>query len=78
LAQIGGYAINADLLGDYVRATIVDQGPVPRIPPARLLGGIEVQGDRLSARVEAEHAFAQGRIAAFETRTPAYTMVNAS
>ncbi|WP_210358673.1 TonB-dependent receptor [Sphingomonas beigongshangi] len=78
LGQLGGYAINADLLGDYVRATIVDQGPVPRIPPARLLGGIEAQGDRLSGRVEMEHAFAQGRIAAFETRTPAYTMVNAS
>ncbi len=51
---------------------------MPRIPPARLLGGIEAQGDRLSGRIEVEHAFAQGRIAAFETRTPAYTMVNAS
>lgn len=78
LAQIGAYAINVDALGDYVRANIVDAGPVPRIPPARVLGGIEAQSDRLSVRAETEHVFAQDRIAPFETRTDAYTMVNAS
>ena len=78
LARIGGYAINADLLGDYVHANIVDLGPVPRIPPARVLGGIEAQGDRIGGRIEAEHVFAQNRLAAFETRTDDYTMVNAS
>lgn len=78
LGRVGGFAINADLLGDYVRATIVDQGPVPRIPPARLLGGVEAQGDRLTGRVEVERVFRQDRIAAFETTTPGYTMVNAS
>lgn len=78
LAQIGAYAINVDALGDYVRANIVDAGPVPRIPPARVLGGIEAQSDRLSIRAETEHVFAQDRIAPFETRTDAYTMVNAS
>ena len=78
LARIGKYTINADLLGDYVHANIVDVGPVPRIPPARVLGGLEAQGDRLGGRIEAEHVFAQNRLAAFETRTPGYTMVNAS
>lgn len=78
LATIGGTTINADVLGDYVRATIVDQGPVPRIPPMRVLGGIEAQSDRVTARAEVEHVFEQDRIAAFETTTPAYTMVNAS
>ncbi|WP_375421427.1 TonB-dependent receptor [uncultured Sphingomonas sp.] len=78
LARIGGYTINADVLGDYVRATIVDQGPIPRIPPARVLGGIEAQGDAANARVEVEHVFPQNRIAPFETRTDDYTMVNAS
>ena len=78
LARIGSYTINADLLGDYVHANIVDVGPVPRIPPARVLGGLEAQGDRLGGRIEAEHVFAQNRLAAFETRTPGYTMVNAS
>lgn len=78
LAQIGGYAINADLLGDYVHANIVDFGPAPRIPPARVLGGIEAQGERLGGRVEVEHVFEQNRIAAFETPTNDYTMVNAT
>ncbi len=78
VAQIGGYVINADALGDYVRASIVDDGPVPRIPPMRVLGGIEAQGDTANARVEVEHVFDQDRIAAFETQTNDYTMVNAS
>ena len=78
LAQLGSYRINADVLGDYVRANLVDLGPVPRIPPARVLGGIEVQGDTLNARIEGEHVFDQNRVAAFETTTDDYTMVNAS
>jgi iron complex outermembrane receptor protein len=78
VATLGQYTINADLLGDYVRANIIDQGPIPRIPAARVLGGIEAQGDRLQGRVEVEHVFDQNRIAAFETPTEDYTMVNAS
>ena len=78
LAQLGSYAVNADLLGDYVNASIIDQNPIPRIPPARVLGGVEAQGDKTNGRVEVEHVFAQNRIAPFETRTDDYTMVNAS
>jgi iron complex outermembrane receptor protein len=78
LAQLGSYAINVDALGDYVRATIVDESPAPRIPPARVLGGIEAQSDRLTARAEVEHVFEQDRIAPFETPTDDYTVVNAS
>ncbi|TXC71389.1 TonB-dependent receptor [Sphingomonas ginsenosidivorax] len=78
LARIGSYVINADALGDYVRANIVDQGPVPRIPPMRVLGGLEAQGDTANARLEVEHVFDQNRITTFETKTNAYTMVNAT
>ncbi len=78
LARIGGYVINVDALGDYVHANIVDNGPAPRIPPMRVLGGLEAQGDRINGRVEVEHVFDQNRIAAFETKTNDYTMVNAS
>ncbi|VVT18801.1 Iron complex outermembrane recepter protein [Sphingomonas sp. EC-HK361] len=78
LFQLGSTRINADVLGDYVHANIVDLGPVPRIPPARVLGGIEAQGDRFTARAEVEHLFKQTRIAAFETPTSDYTIVNAS
>ena len=78
LGTAGGHAIIADLIGDYVRANVVDQGPAPRIPPMRVLGGLEAQGDTSSARVEVEHVWPQRRTAAFETGTNPYTMVNAS
>ncbi len=78
LAQVGGYAINLDGIADYVRATVTDSGPAPRIPPMRLLGGLEAQGERLSLRGEVEHSFAQDRIAATETETGGITLVNAS
>jgi iron complex outermembrane receptor protein len=78
LAQVGGYAVNLDGLADYVRATVTDSGPAPRIPPLRLLGGLELQGDQLSARAEVEHTFDQKHIAATETPTDGFTLVNAS
>jgi iron complex outermembrane receptor protein len=78
LFTLGTTRINADVLGDYVHANIVDLGPVPRIPAPRVLGGLEAQGDLFTARAEVEHAFEQNRTAPFETRTDDYTMVNAS
>ena len=78
LGRIGGFTLNADALADYVRATIDSTGPAPRIPPFRLLGGIEAQSDVVNGRVEVEWVSDQDRIAAFETTTDGYTMVNAS
>lgn len=78
LAEIGGVRLIADGVADYVRATIEDGGPVPRIPPLRLLGGIEGQSGALDARVEVEHVFEQDRVAAFELPTDEFTFVNAS
>lgn len=78
VATFGETAINLDGLADYTRATIVDRGPAPRIPPLRVLGGVEAQGRLVQVRGEVEHVTAQDRVAALETVTPAYTMVNAS
>lgn len=78
LATVGDYTLNADALGDFVQATILDSGPVPRIPAMRVLGGLEAQSELINARIEAEHVFEQTRIAAFETPTNGYTLVNAS
>lgn len=78
LARIGSYTINLDAVADYVHATVRNGGPVPRIPPLRVLGGLEAQGDLLTARAEVEHVFDQDRTAAFETPTDGYTLVNAS
>ena len=44
----------------------------------RLLGGLEAQSDALAGRAEVEWVDGQDRIAAFETATKGYTMVNAS
>ncbi|MCF8708422.1 TonB-dependent receptor [Rhizorhapis sp. SPR117] len=78
LAQLGDYTINADALGDYTHARITGVGAAPRIPPLRLLGGLEAQSERLQGRIEVEHVFDQKRIALNETRTNDYTLVNAS
>ncbi len=78
VARFGETSINLDGLADYTRATIVDRGPAPRIPPLRLLGGIEAQGRMVQVRGEVEHVTRQDRVADLETTTPAYTMVNAS
>jgi len=79
LGYVGHWRIRADGVADYVRATISDGGgPVPRIPPLRLLGGIEAESDHVDGRIEVEHIFEQNRIAAFETPTEAFTLVNAS
>jgi iron complex outermembrane receptor protein len=78
LAQIGDYALNIDGVGDYTRGTVTGRGPVPRIPPLRFLGGLEAQSDKIDARGEIEWTADQNRVAAFETPTKGYTMVNAS
>jgi iron complex outermembrane receptor protein len=81
LGTIGATTINFDVLGDYVHAEAGSGSgitPVPRIPPMRVLGGIEAQAERINGRIEVEHAFEQDRVAPFETTTDGYTMVNAS
>ncbi|MFP5329254.1 MAG: TonB-dependent receptor [Alphaproteobacteria bacterium] len=78
LFETRGFRFVADAVADYVRATIRDGGPVPRIPPLRLLGGLEAQSDRLDGRIEVEWVNSQKRVAEFENPTKGYTMVNAS
>jgi iron complex outermembrane recepter protein len=78
VATIGGFTVNVDALADYVKATIETVGPAPRIPPFRVLGGVEAQSDRLTGRVEVERTARQDRLAVFETPTRGFTMVNAS
>ncbi|HEU0097352.1 MAG TPA: TonB-dependent receptor [Allosphingosinicella sp.] len=78
VARTGGVTFNADAVADYVRATIEGVGPAPRIPPVRLMGGIEAQADRVQGRIEVEWTAKQDRLAAFETATDGFTTVNAS
>jgi iron complex outermembrane receptor protein len=79
VAQLGQTRIDLTGLLDFTRATIQSGGgPVPRIPPLRMLGGIEASGSIVGGRLEVEHVTAQTRTAVLETSTPAWTMVNAS
>lgn len=93
LAQVGDLRLGVDAVADYVEATIGDGdgdgeggggrgrgrgGAVPRIPPLRLLGGLDLRTRHFEGRVEAEHVFEQSRVAAFESATSGFTLVNAS
>ncbi len=79
VARAGGFAFVTDGVADYVRAKVKDGGgPVPRIPPLRLLGGIAAKSDAIDLRAELEWSDNQDRVAAFETPTDSFTMVNAS
>ncbi|MBK8631189.1 MAG: TonB-dependent receptor [Sphingomonadales bacterium] len=81
VAKLGAFDVKADGVIDYTRVTIRRAGvssAAPRIPALRLLGGLELASDRLDLRAEVERVTGQERVAAFETATPGYTMVNAS
>jgi iron complex outermembrane recepter protein len=78
LAKLGDVELRTDGLADYVRATIVGNGPAPRIPPLRLMGGVEAASPLVDGRVEVEWTDKQTRISPFETQTAGFTLVNAS
>lgn len=79
LGRAGGFDIIVDGIADYTHAAIADGGgPVPHIPPLRLLGGLELQSGMLDLRGEIEWTDDQRRTAAFESATQGFTLVNAS
>jgi iron complex outermembrane receptor protein len=79
LFEAGPTRFEATGLVDFVRADILEgKGPAPRIPPLRLIGGLEANGGPFGGRLEVEHVTRADRIAVNETETPAHTLVNAS
>ncbi|WP_414901474.1 TonB-dependent receptor [Sphingomonas flavalba] len=78
VAKVGAGTVSVDGVADYTRATVKGFGPAPLIPPLRVLGGVGYDDNAVNARVEVEHVTAQDRVAPLETRTPGFTMVNAS
>ncbi|MEH3086080.1 MAG: TonB-dependent receptor [Xylophilus ampelinus] len=65
------------LFGDYVQARLADGGGnLPRIPARRLGLRMDAAWQRWSGEAEVYRVAAQDRLAAFETRTPGYNMVN--
>ena len=79
LASFGDVDLKVDAVADYTRAKISGgAGNVPRIPPLRVLGGVELNGTRLDLRGEVEWSDAQTKTAPFETATDGFTLVNAT
>jgi iron complex outermembrane receptor protein len=79
LASFGSSDLSIDGVADYTRAKISSGGgDVPRIPPLRLLGGVELTNADFDLRGEVEFNDDQTKTAAFETPTNGFTLVNAS
>jgi iron complex outermembrane receptor protein len=78
LLRAGDFSLSGNLVADYVNAELGNGSPVPRIPPLRVLGGLDASYNGFGGRVEVEHSTRQSRFASFETETPAFTLVNAS
>ncbi len=79
IATFNHIDIIIDGVADFTHARISGGGgSVPRIPPLRLLGGLELQSAALDVRGEVERSMRQNRIASFETATGGFTLVNAS
>ena len=74
-----GGSLDLELKADAVRATDLSTGaPLPRISPARVGVALDYSLNRLSARLDVSRVQGQGRVAANELPTDAYTMVNAA
>jgi iron complex outermembrane recepter protein len=79
VARFGDVDLKIDAVADYTRAKISGgAGNVPRIPPLRVLGGVEMNSARLDLRGEVEWSDAQTKTAPFETATDGFTLVNAT
>jgi iron complex outermembrane recepter protein len=71
--------LSAEVFGDYVQARFDDGGgAVPRIPAARLGVRAEYLHNAWSGDLEYQRVFEQDDIAAFESVTPGYDMLNAT
>jgi iron complex outermembrane receptor protein len=70
--------LHLELKADIVRAEQTATGePLPRIPPVHYGARLSYASGRWSAGVELRHARPQERVAATESPTPGYTLVNA-
>ncbi len=77
LFTAGAWTVRGDVAADYVRAEFGNGGPIPRIPSRTVTVGVEGEAGAFTTRLEAVDVARQDRIAAFETPTDGYTLVNA-
>jgi len=77
IATIGQGEIDLRVFADYVKGQLKDGAYLPRLPPLRYGARIQFHDDRFIMGLEATRHDDQNKAAAFEGRTPGYTMVNA-
>jgi iron complex outermembrane receptor protein len=77
IATIGAGEIDLRIFGDFVSGALSDDQHLPRMPPRRLGARVQFHNERVIAGLEVTRYDAQEELAAFETRTGAYTMLNA-
>lgn len=77
LVDTGGYRLLTDLRASYVEADLTNGENIPRIPPLSLLGALEAQTEQFDLRGEVQWFARQDRVAAFETETGSFALVNA-
>lgn len=71
--------VSVEVQSDFVTAKLVDEDEyLPRIPPLRFGGGINVRQGSLQLRAGARRTTEQNRVAALEDATPGFTAVDAS
>lgn len=71
--------VSIEVLADYVSAKLVDADEyLPRIPPLRIGGGINVRQGSLQVRAGARRSSAQNRVAPSEDPTPGFTTLDGS
>ena len=78
LGRAFGIDWGGELVADAVRAKIKNFGPAPQIPPFRVIAALTGARGPFDGRLEVERTAAQDRTAPNETRTPGFTLVNAS
>jgi iron complex outermembrane receptor protein len=78
LAPFAGGMAGINAQTDYVRAEFDGGGNVPRIPPFRYGGGVFFEREGVQFRVDALRSSGQDDIAAHETQTSGFTMLDAS
>jgi len=71
------HALDLRLGGDLVRAT-GDEGPLPRVPAARSMLGLEWRHGRWTAAVDWTHTFAQNRVAPNEEPSTSSELLGAT
>jgi iron complex outermembrane receptor protein len=70
--------VTLTLWGDRIRGKLADGGNLPRIPPMRIGSQLRYEHNAWAAELGVSHYFEQSDVAVLETRTDAYTPIDAA